>query len=209
MAAMDRVFYGFSKALCWTFFKLYNRLNCGNPPKLPEGPVIVASNHCSNLDPVLVGVAFPRRLRYLAKGELFSIPVLGSIIKALGAVPVSRDDSLKRAAVLKKFIEFLQDGQSVLIFPEGGRSQDGKLQPLEAGVAYLAIKCCVPIVPAYVRGSHLAMPPGSSRIKPVRMSVSFGPLLDPLNFLSLSPNEARRRLLEQLIKELKTLGGEM
>ncbi len=205
---MDRIFYSFSKALCWAFFKLYNRLSCGNPPKLPEGPVIVASNHCSNLDPVLVGVAFPRRLRYLAKAELFSMPVLGPIIKALGAVPVSRDDSLKRAAVLKKFIEFLQDGQSVLIFPEGGRSQDGKLQPLEAGVAYLAIKCRVPVVPVYVRGSHLAMPPGSSRIKPVRMSVSFGPLLDPLNFLSLSPNEARQRLLEQLIKELKTLGGE-
>jgi len=205
---MDRFFYSFSKAFCWAFFKLYNRLSCGNSPELPEGPVIVASNHCSNLDPVLVGVAFPRRLRYLAKAELFSMPVLGPIIKALGAVPVSRDDSLKRAAVLKKFIEFLQDGQSVLIFPEGGRSQDGKLQPLEGGVAYLAIKCHVPIVPAYVKGSYLAMPPGSSRIKPVHISVSFGSLLDPADFLGLLPNEARRCLLERLTEELKTLGGE-
>lgn len=205
---MDSIFYGFSKALCWTFFKLYNRLSCGNPPELPRGPVIVAANHCSNLDPVLVGVAFPRKLRYLAKAELFSLPILGPIVKALGAVPVDREDSLRRAAVLKRFMEFLQDGQSVLLFPEGRRSRDGRLQPLEGGVAYLAIKCRAPIVPAYVKGSHLAMPPGSRRIKPAYISVSFGPILDPAAFFDLSPNEARLRLLERLEKELKALGGE-
>ena len=132
----SKVFYFIVRNFFKLLLMIYNRCSSRWLDKLnPNEKYIVACNHASNLDPLIVGCFFPRTLRYLAKEELFTGWFLGTCIKALGAVPVSRTTNASAAGALKGFMKLYQEGSDVLIFPEGGRTLDGKLQPLEAGVA--------------------------------------------------------------------------
>lgn len=160
--------------------RLYNRCSVRWLEELdPNERMIVACNHASNLDPVVIGAFFPRRLRYFAKEELFRSWFLGPSIRALGAVPVSRADNASAAGALKGFMKLYREGSDILIFPEGGRSLDGRLQPLEAGVALIAARERAPILPAFIHGSFDAMPPGLRFVRPSKISVTFG---RPLRF---------------------------
>lgn len=160
--------------------RLYNRCSVRWLEELdPNERMIVACNHASNLDPVVIGAFFPRRLRYFAKEELFRSWFLGTSIRALGAVPVSRADNASAAGALKGFMKLYREGSDILIFPEGGRSLDGRLQPLEAGVALIAAWERAPILPAFIHGSFDAMPPGLRFVRPSKISVTFG---RPLRF---------------------------
>ena len=94
-------------------------------------------------------------------------------------MPVSRQSNSSAAAALKSFMKLYQEGNDVLIFPEGGRTLDGKLQPLEAGVALIAAHEHAPILPVFIHGSFKAMPPGSAFVKPTKLRVTFG---KPLRF---------------------------
>jgi 1-acyl-sn-glycerol-3-phosphate acyltransferase len=171
----DKIFYAVARMFFKVLLLLYNRLAVKWTEPLPEGRnVIVASNHCSNLDPLVVGVAFPRRLRYFAKEELFRPFLFGDMIRILGAVPVSRANKASAAAALKGFFKFLEEGYDVLIFPEGSRSPDGKLQPLEGGVGLIATHAEAVVLPAFIKGSYDAMPPGSSMVRPKKITVTFG-----------------------------------
>jgi len=126
---------------------------------------------------VLVGAAFPRRLKYFAKEELFRPFLFGKIIRILGAVPVSRGSNVAAAGALKGFFKFLEEGSDILIFPEGSRSADGKMLPLEGGVGLIASHSHAPILPILIKGSHEAMPPGAAMVKPVKITVTFGKLI--------------------------------
>ncbi len=97
----------------------------------------------------------------------------------MGAVPVSRSSNASAASALKGFMKLYKEGNDVLIFPEGGRTLDGKLQPLEAGVALIAAHEHAPILPAFIHGSFKAMPPGSAFVKPSKLRITFG---KPLRF---------------------------
>ena len=174
------VFYWVVRNLFWLILKVYNRCSVRwLAPLDPNERVIVACNHASNLDPIVVGSFFPRRLRYFAKEELFRSWFLGTSIRALGAVPVSRADNASAAGALKGFMKLYREGSDVLIFPEGGRSPDGRLQPLEAGVALIAAHERAPILPAFIKGSFDAMPPGLPFVRPSKITVTFG---RPLRF---------------------------
>lgn len=174
------VFYWVARNLFWLILKVYNRCSVRwLAPLDPNERVIVACNHASNLDPIVVGSFFPRRLRYFAKEELFRSWFLGTSIRALGAVPVSRADNASAAGALKGFMKLYREGSDILIFPEGGRSQDGRLQPLEAGVALIAAHERAPILPAFIKGSFDAMPPGLPFVRPSKIAVTFG---RPLRF---------------------------
>lgn len=174
------VFYWVVRNLFWLILKVYNRCSVRwLAPLDPNERVIVACNHASNLDPIVVGSFFPRRLRYFAKEELFRSWFLGTSIRALGAVPVSRADNASAAGALKGFMKLYREGSDILIFPEGGRSQDGRLQPLEAGVALIAAHERAPILPAFIKGSFDAMPPGLPFVRPSKIAVTFG---RPLRF---------------------------
>ncbi|MDR1978716.1 MAG: 1-acyl-sn-glycerol-3-phosphate acyltransferase [Synergistaceae bacterium] len=187
------------------FFTLYNRLSIKWTERLPEGKnMIIASNHCSNLDPLVVGVAFPRRLRYFAKEELFRSFLFGKIIRTLGAVPVSRADSASAAAALKGFLKFLEEGSDVLIFPEGSRSPDGSLQPLEGGVGLIAAHSKAAILPVFVKGTYDAMPPGAAAVKPSKITVTFG---KPIAFdpESYKGKGVREKIMAELTDSLRAL----
>lgn len=116
----------------------------------PSGPLIVAANHVSYMDPVALGVAFPRSIAYMAKSELFSIPLLGPLIARLKAYPVDRRKSA--TAAIKKSVEILREGNAIGMFPQGTRVFSGEGVAHE-GVALLASLAKAPVVPAYIHGS--------------------------------------------------------
>ena len=176
----NKIFYATVKIFFTVLLKIYNRCSVKWLEKLnPDEKFIVACNHASNLDPLVVGCFFPRRLKYFAKEELFKNWLFGACIRALGAVPVSRADNASAAGALRGFMKLYEDGSDVLIFPEGGRSLDGKLQPLEGGVALIAAREKAPILPAFIHGTFNAMPPGSALVKPSKIKITFG---KPLRF---------------------------
>ncbi len=208
MTLVNRIFYFFVK---WFFFiclKIYNRMSVEWKTPLPERNVIVIVNHCSNLDPAVMGAIFPRRLRYLAKEELFGPRIFGGMIRALGAIPVRTQDSQSAGTALRTFLNLLNDGENVLLFPEGGRSLDGRLQPLEGGAALIAMKSGAPVVPVFITGTFQAMPPGAKWIKPVKISVLLGEAIDTLPYIQ-EGREGRARLLERFEKTLISLEGEI
>lgn len=199
------VFYSIVKILLLIFFKLYNRLSVRWAGRLPDGPVIVASNHASNIDPPLVGGVFPRRLRYLAKESLFDNPALGFLITALGAIPVKREDGQRAGAVMKMMLRLLAEGESILIFPEGSRSADGRLKPLEGGAALLSIKSNLPVIPVYISGSRSACPPGSAFPRPAKLVVTFAEAIYPASYEMPSDREKRTAIMADLEVSLKLL----
>ena len=184
---------------------IYNRCSSKWLGKLPaDEKFIVACNHASNLDPLIVGCFFPRTLRYLAKEELFTNWLFGACIRALGAVPVSRQSNSSAAGALKGFMKLYQEGSDVLIFPEGGRTLDGKLQPLEAGVALIAAHERAPILPVFIHGSFKAMPPGSAFVKPSKLRVTFG---KPLRFSDdvYASKSGRKIIMDALTETFREL----
>jgi 1-acyl-sn-glycerol-3-phosphate acyltransferase len=147
-------FYDFAKNTVRLIGQTLWRLRATGRENVPlSGPLIVACNHVSNLDPPLMGSMCPRRISYMAKKELFRVPVLGPMIAALGAYPVDREGSA--TAAIKRSIEVLRAGGCVGVFPEGGRNVEGDKAP-RAGVALLASLAKAPVVPACIAGSARA-----------------------------------------------------
>jgi 1-acyl-sn-glycerol-3-phosphate acyltransferase len=142
-----------------------------NVPK--NGGFILASNHLSNLDPVVLGIACPRELYFMAKEELFKNKFFGWIVSNCNAFPVKRGRA--DLSAIKEAIELVNQGRVLLIFPEGGRQQAGTLGEAEKGIGFLASKSEAPIVPAFIRGTDKALPIGSKTIKRQKVYVSFGP----------------------------------
>ena len=171
--------YAILKPIAVALMRLFFRLEVVSPGLVPAtGPVLIVSNHVSVLDPPFVGAAAPRPLFFMAKEELFRIPLFGRLIRALNARPVRRDGSDTRA--LKAALAQLEEGRALLVFPEGTRGEEG--QPLregKAGVGMLAVLSGAPVVPVYVSGTGAALPRGRSVPRPARVRVTFGP---PLHF---------------------------
>jgi 1-acyl-sn-glycerol-3-phosphate acyltransferase len=207
---LSRLFYWLVKNAYFVFFKAFNRLAVLNRDRVPtRRPLILASNHCSNLDPPVVGSVFPDRMRYIAKASLFSPALFGFALRTLGAVPVSREDEAKAAMVLKMFLRFLEGGENILIFPEGKRSDDGNLQSLEGGVALLGLKSKCLILPVHVAGTFSALPSGRTFPRPVKIVMNYGFPIDPAELPPGIPEkEARSVILERLAREYRRLEAE-
>jgi len=178
---------------------LLPRLHISGRGNLPRrGGMILAPNHLSNADPLLVGYAAHRPLCYMAKRELFDIPVLGRAMRFAHAFPVERD-SPDRAA-LRMAAEALEEGRPLVIFPEGRCAPDGRLQPLQPGVALLALKCRVPVIPVVLTNSQQFIPYGETLPRPTlaRISVHFCPPLAVDDLYQLPSRQARSIFNERL-----------
>ena len=138
--------YFFVKAIFLFIFKYFCRWKVEGVENIPEeGPVIIVSNHVSYWDPIVLGVAIPRRLHFMAKAELFKIPVLAQIVKSLGAFPVDRKKSDR--AALRAAMEILDRRDVLGMFPEGTRIRDVELGEFKMGAAMIAAKANAPLVP--------------------------------------------------------------
>lgn len=177
-------------------FKAYLRLGGWtvvgreNVPK--TGPVILAPNHVSLLDPPLVGVSCGRYPFIMAKAELFH-GIVGWAIEQMGSFPVKRGSADRTA--FKRARQVLRDGHPLLIFPEGTRTRTGELGPSEVGVAMLAHANKVPVVPIYISGTERAFSPRRPGFRLVRARIHFG---RPLRFEAEYARKGDRETLEAI-----------
>ncbi|MDA8088540.1 MAG: lysophospholipid acyltransferase family protein [Nitrospiraceae bacterium] len=162
------------------YFRVYNRLEVQGRQYMPRGGgLIVVSNHSSYLDPLVLGSAVSRRMTYLAKKELFSMPVVGTFVKSF-SVPVDRDKTSH--AVIKELVRRLCLGEAVAMFPAGERDKtgDGAGAGFKRGLGLLARLSKASVLPAYIEGTDKSLPVGGKFPKPAKISVRFAPCLKPL-----------------------------
>lgn len=172
-----RIVWLIARALFYTYF----RGRYFHPERVPlSGPVILAANHASVLDPPMIGSGFNRIVNYLARKTLMEIPVFGALLRRLNVVPVDRDGS--GGAGLKAILDRLLNGGIILLFPEGTRTADGNLQTAKSGVGLTVIKSTAPVVPVRVRGTFEAFGRHMKIPMPHRVSVVYG---EPMDFKAL------------------------
>ena len=165
----------------WTVFRAmyatYFRWRVFNPERVPlTGGVILASNHASFLDPPLVGSGLRRDINYLARESLFRFPGIGALLRSWNAVPVDRDGGGARG--LKAILDRLLAGGAIILFPEGTRSPDGKLQAARSGIGLTVIKSTAPVVPVRVFGTFEAYGRDVKFPRPYRVMVKYGRPMD-------------------------------
>lgn len=158
-----------------------------------RGGFILASNHESNIDPMLLPVVCPRQMRFMAKEELFKNPVLAAVIRTGGGFSIKRGAPDRGA--LSEFLHQLELGYPVLIFPQGTRGGE----KIQAGVGFLAVKSGKPVLPAYIEGTDQVLPKGCSFPQRHAVRVTFG---KPVTF---GPDEKPDAAAEKVMAAIKAL----
>lgn len=175
-----------------------------------SGPVILAPNHVSLFDPPLVGCASPRRVTTMGKAELFDVRWFGVKIfpwwiQRMATFPVKRGSSDRRA--LRRAIKTLENGEALVIFPEGTRTRTGELGEGEIGLAMIAHAAKAPIVPMFLHGTHNSLSPLRGGLRLFRAHVTFG---EPLYFAEEYARKADRETLQHIstrvMEEIARLG---
>lgn len=189
----NRLFYRGCHMIVSLVFALYFRLRIAGRQHIPPGSMLVCCNHQSHLDPVLVGLACRDPMTYLARDTLF-VGWFAKLIVYLGAIPIQRD-GLGLAGV-KRTLERLKIGEKVLIFPEGTRSPDGQLQPFKGGLALLARRAKVPLLPMAIVGAYEAWPKGQAFPAPRTIQVVVGPAI-PVEVVATLEDAQLTELLSQ------------
>lgn len=179
------------------------------------GGVILASNHLSFADSMVIPIVAPRRVAFLAKSDYFTgTGVKGTLQRAwfegMGMLPVDRDDSKAAIASLEVALEVLGRGEAFGIYPEGTRSRDGRLYRGRTGVAHLALTAGVPVVPVGLVGTDKLQPVGSSLPKVVPVTVSFGAPIEVVGRYDGVPlGRARREVTDQIMAAIGELTGQV
>ena len=194
----------FSYRIGWLLFRFiyatYFRWRVCNPERVPlTGPVILASNHASFIDPPLVGAGLRRDINYLARESLFRFPGIGALLRSWNAVPVDREGGGARG--LKAILDRLRAGGAIILFPEGTRTHDGKLQPARSGIGLTVIKSAAPVIPVRVFGTYEAYGRHVKFPRPHRIIVKYG---QPLTFAALraEAKTCSKERLKQIYQEV-------
>lgn len=182
---------------------------------VPEtGPVILASNHLSFVDSVVIPIVVPRRVVFLAKSDYFTgTGVKGALSRAwfegLGMLPVDRDDAAAALASLDTALEVLARGEAFGIYPEGTRSRDGRLYRGRTGVAHLALTAGCPVVPVGLQGTADIQPVGARVPRLARVTVRFGEPIHPgAAYEGMAAGRARRLLTDDVMDAIAALSGQ-
>ena len=160
---------------------------------IQSGPVILAMNHESYLDPPLAGTACDRAIYFLARRTLLDAPVLGWLLPKLNVIPVNQE-GVDRSAI-KALIRTLNAGNGVLVFPEGSRTLDGNLQPAEAGLGLVIAKTLAPVVPMRIFGAHKALPRGGGGLHFVPITIVIG---EPIRFNAAELGSSGKNVYQQV-----------
>jgi 1-acyl-sn-glycerol-3-phosphate acyltransferase len=178
------------------------------------GPVIVASNHLSFVDSVVIPCVVPRKVVFLAKSDYFTgTGVKGTLQRAwfegLGMLPVDRDDTKAALASLDTALEVLGRGEAFGIYPEGTRSRDGRLYRGRTGVAHLALTAGCPVVPVGLQGTAEIQPVGSNLPRLAKVTVRFGePIRVAGEYDGVPSGRARRDLTDRIMSAIAGLSGQ-
>jgi 1-acyl-sn-glycerol-3-phosphate acyltransferase len=161
---------------------------------LPDGPVIFMCNHQSNFDILSLLAAMPRQIHWIAKKELFEIPVFGPSMRRGGYIPLDRSDGRRALQSMDEAAATIHRGKSVVLFPEGTRTEDGTLLPFKRGGFILARKAAVPVIPVTINGSGRVNPAGQIRLYSGNIHLTLHPPL-------VVPPELRRSEAENWMME--------
>jgi 1-acyl-sn-glycerol-3-phosphate acyltransferase len=179
-----------------------------------SGGVILASNHLSFVDSVVIPSVVPRKVVFLAKSDYFTGTGLKGLVsrgffEGLGMLPVDRDDTKAAIASLDIALDVLGRGEAFGIYPEGTRSRDGRLYRGRTGVAHLALTAGVPVVPVGLTGTEKVQPVGSNRPRVVPITVEFGePIEVAGRYDGVPPGRARREVTDEVMASIQKLTGQ-
>jgi 1-acyl-sn-glycerol-3-phosphate acyltransferase len=187
-------YYWVGYSLSHLIGRLCFRLRVIHPERMIQtGPVILAMNHQSYLDPPLAGITCDRAIYFLARRTLLNVPVLGRLLPKLNVIPVNQE-GVDRSAI-KGIIRILRAGNAVLIFPEGSRTLDGSLQPAEPGLGLVIAKTLAPVVPMRIFGAHEALPRGGGGLHFVPITIVIG---EPIFFTAADLDPPGKKLYSGL-----------
>jgi 1-acyl-sn-glycerol-3-phosphate acyltransferase len=184
--------YRFGRFACNIFFTFLFRLRADGVDNIPmQGPVMLCPNHISNWDPPLLGTKVPRKVHFMAKAELFDVPLFGSLIRALGAFPVKRGGVSKES--IRTAIQLLKDGNVMCVFPEGSRNNQAAMG--KKGAATLALRAGAAVVPIAIVGDYRLFR---------RMKVVYGKPLDLSEYAGGAPDQVEQAT-ERIMNAIREL----
>jgi 1-acyl-sn-glycerol-3-phosphate acyltransferase len=209
VSTIGRILYNITHVVFSVLARTLFRLRVIGVHHIPEkGGVLVAANHASYVDIPLIGCAMKRRVNFMGKASLFKVPVLGWFYRTMGGFPITRFHSRGK---MGEAIRRLEAGEVVVLYPEGARSQDGRLLRGMPGIGLIVAHTKVPVVPAYIAGTYKVLPVGSKwpRLHPV--TVIFG---QPIDFKYLfdikrSDRQLYRAVSERVMTEIHQLAVEV
>ncbi|MBU4346524.1 MAG: 1-acyl-sn-glycerol-3-phosphate acyltransferase [Candidatus Omnitrophica bacterium] len=190
--------YSILRLIAILIFKVLFRIRVFGKKYIPKnGGFILASNHLSYLDPIVLGIVCSRRLNYMARHDLFYNPFFSWLLTRINVFPVRR--SSPDLSALKEAIKRLKNGQPLVLFPTGTRELKGLSLEPQAGIGFLAAKVDVPVIPVLIKGTQEALPKGAKFIRPGKISVYFGEQIPierrmPYQAIALRIMEGIRRL---------------
>lgn len=178
-----------------------------------QGGFIVASNHLSFFDSLIIQALTPRDVAFFAKAEYFTTPgvkgkLMKSFFESVGSIPVQRGEQAASVAALDSLVEIIEGGSGIGIYPEGTRSRDGKLYRGRTGVGWLALTTGVPVVPVGLIGTEKLQPAGTKGFRPAKFHIHYG---QPLYFDKLGrkhPLPQRRLATDRIVDAIAELSGQ-
>lgn len=206
--------YALTRLVCLLLFRVVWRPVITGREHIPAtGPVILASNHLSFIDSIVIPLAVPRRVVFLAKAEYWEGRSLASLPRRLffrtfDAVPVQRDQQGDAQVSLDLARQVLARGDAFGIYPEGTRSRDGRLYRGRTGVGWLALASGAPVVPVGLVGTDRVQPIGATFPRVHRVRVAFAPPVRPEDYAGLPPGRARREITDAVMDAVAVLSGQ-
>jgi 1-acyl-sn-glycerol-3-phosphate acyltransferase len=186
-----------------TFFRLRAE-GAGAVP--PSGPCILAANHLSYLDPLVLAATCPRQVRFMMTRRFWEMPLVGWLSRRAGSFPVGTAGITPRT--LRAALAVLEGGEVLGIFPEGGIPTDGRLRAGRPGAARLALRTGSPIVPAGIVGTSRALPKGHLLPRPVPVLVRYGEPVLPSGYAALPEDEREASLTTELMRRIAALAAD-
>ncbi|MFZ4507416.1 MAG: lysophospholipid acyltransferase family protein [Fimbriimonas sp.] len=198
------------KITAWIFAKFYFRFRGGlrgvDTHYVPQtGAVIVAPTHLSVVDPPALAYTSKRFMLYMAKEELINTPIIGWFCRSIGAYPVKRGEGDTES--IRRSIAYLEAGEALCVFPEGTRGDGVTMLPINRGVAMLAKKTGVPVVPAAIVGSHIVRPRRGLKAGRAEVVVVFGPPFTYADCAGANERETREKFMQELQSRLLALSA--
>lgn len=194
---LKHAWYHLARFQCLVFSTIFFRLRVRGRENVPaQGPVILAGNHQSFMDPVFCGVGVRRRLTYVARESLFHFGPFGWLIHSVNAIPIGRDKA--DIAAMRAILERLRRGEAVCLYPEGTRSHDGRISPLKAGFGLLCRRSKATVVPVLVDGAFECWPRHQKLFRPGRVTIRYGTPLPPEQVAGMANEQLADRVTETL-----------
>jgi 1-acyl-sn-glycerol-3-phosphate acyltransferase len=204
-----RILYDIAHVVFYALARTLFRLRVIGGHHIPEkGGILIAANHASYVDIPLIGCAMKRRVNFMGKASLFHVPILGWFYRTMGGFPITQFHSRGK---MGEAIRRLEAGEVVVLYPEGERSQDGRLLRGMPGIGLIVAHTKAPVVPAYIAGTHKVLPVGSKWPRPYPVTVIFG---QPIDFKYLldtqrSDRQLYRAVSERVMTEIRQLAVEV